>query len=57
MLLAANIQLKDDVDEEATKLLIKVFIKESLQKKEQPRILRFVDNIELAVTGKLGGGA
>ncbi len=56
MVLSANIQLKGNIDEELAKASIKVFIKEKLQISNQPRLLRFVDNIELSLTGKLGIG-
>lgn len=53
MLLSADIQLKANVDQELAKASVKVFIKENLQIKDQPRLLKFVDNIEVAPTGKL----
>ena len=56
MLLSAKIQLKTNVDQELVKASVKVFIKENLQIKDQPRLLKFVDDIEVALTGKLGGG-
>ena len=56
MILAANIQLKANVDQELAKASIKVFIKENLQMKDRPRLVRFVDDIELTITGKLGSG-
>ena len=56
MLLSANIQLKANVDQELAKASVKVFIKENLQIKDQPRLLKFVGNIEVALTGKLGSG-
>ncbi len=56
MVLSANIQLKANVVEELAKTSIKIFIKENLQMKDQPRVLKFVDDIELARTGKLGHG-
>ena len=56
MVLSANIQLKANVDEELAKASIKVFIKENFQIKDQPRLLKFVDDIEIALTGKLGNG-
>lgn len=54
MVLSANIQLKNNAEEELVKISIKDFIKETLQKKDQPRIIKFVDDIELSTTGKLG---
>lgn len=54
MVLAANIQLKVNIDKESAKESIRVFIKDKLQTKDQPRLVRFVDDIELAITGKLG---
>ena len=56
MLLAANIQLKANIDKELAKESIRAFIKENLQTKDQPRLIRFVNDIELAITGKLGSG-
>ena len=56
MILAANIQLNSDVEEELVKASIKSFIEENLQTKDQPRLIRFVDNIELTITGKLESG-
>ena len=56
MLLSAHIQLKANVDQELAKASVKVFIKENLQIKDQPRLLKFVDDIEVALTGKLGSG-
>ena len=38
------------------KASIKVFINENLQIKDQPRIIKFVDDIKIALTGKLGCG-
>ena len=54
MVLAANIQLNENVDEESAKASIKVFIKENFQIKDQPRVVKFVDDIEVTLTGKLG---
>mgnify|MGYP006097467331 CR=1 FL=1 len=54
MVLSANIQLKENVDEKLAKVSIKAFIKKNFQIKDQPRLLKFVDNIEVALTGKLG---
>ena len=56
MVLAANIQTKNNVEKELVQASIKVFIKENLQTKDQPRIIRFVDDIELTIAGKLGSG-
>jgi len=56
MVLAANIQLKSNVEEELVKASIKVHIKESLEMKDQPRLIRFVDDIDLTIAGKLGAG-
>lgn len=56
MVLAANIQLKDNVNVELAKASIKVFLKEKLPMNQRPRIVRFVDEIELSITGKLGRG-
>ncbi|MEP0961559.1 MAG: class I adenylate-forming enzyme family protein [Roseobacter sp.] len=53
MVLSANIQLKENVDKDLAKASVKVFIKENLQIKDQPRLLKFVDDIEVALTGKL----
>jgi acyl-coenzyme A synthetase/AMP-(fatty) acid ligase len=55
MVLAANVQLKANVEREFAKTSIKIFIKKKFQMKYQPRILRFVDDIEVALSGKLGG--
>jgi acyl-CoA synthetase (AMP-forming)/AMP-acid ligase II len=54
MVLAANIQLKSNVEEELVKASIKTFIKDNLQAKDQPRLVKFVDDIELTNAGKLG---
>tara|TARA_X000000950_G_scaffold265163_1_gene339152 strand:+ start:360 stop:1736 length:1377 start_codon:yes stop_codon:yes gene_type:complete len=53
MILAANIQLKSNVEEELAKLSVRTFIKENLQSKDQPRLVRFVDDIELTIAGKM----
>lgn len=56
MVLSANIQLKLNVDKELAKVSIKNFIKKNLQIKDQPRIIKFIDDIKIAITGKLGNG-
>jgi len=53
MVLAANIQLKSNIDEESKKASIRFFIRENFQIKDQPRLVRFVNDIELTPTGKL----
>lgn len=52
-LLAADIQLKTDVDQEEGKNLVKEFIKSELQLKDQPRIINIVDVISTNLTGKI----
>ena len=53
IVLSANIQLQINVDEELAKTSIREFIRENLQLKDQPRFLKFVDNINITATGKL----
>lgn len=53
MILAANIQLKASIDKEIAKASIKIYIKENLQEKNRPRLVKFVDDIKIANTGKL----
>lgn len=55
MVLAADIQLKGNVSEELAKTSIKFFIKEKLQSKNQPRLVKYVNDINLDITGKLRG--
>ena len=53
MILAANIQLIASIDQEIAKASIKIYIKENLQEKNRPRLVKFVDDIKIANTGKL----
>lgn len=53
MVLSAKIQIKANVDEMAAKTSIKIFIKENLPTKERPRLLNFVDDIGVTLTGKM----
>lgn len=53
MLLSANIQLDANVDRELAKVSVKSYIKDNLPIKDQPRLVTFVDEIELALTGKI----
>ena len=54
MVLAADIQLMPDVDEKLANKSIKLFIKEKFRPKDQPRIIKMVDDIQISLSGKLG---
>ena len=53
MVLSAKIQIKANVDEMAAMTSIQKFIKESLPMKQRPRLLNFVDDIGVTLTGKM----
>ena len=53
MVLAADIQLKTNVNEKVEKNSIKTFVKDKFQPKDQPRIINIVGEILINSTGKL----
>ena len=53
MLLATDIQLKSNIDNSEGKKAVKLFIREKLQLKDQPRIINIVDTITTNLTGKI----
>ena len=53
MVLAADIQLKNNINEKVEKNSIKTFVKDKFQPKDQPRIINIVGEILINSTGKL----
>ena len=53
MVLAADIQLKTNINEKVEKNSIKTFVKDKFQPKDQPRIINIVGEILINSTGKL----